>query len=135
MGLLSLLSLNTFGASELKPGQIWEYKTRKGEESSRITILKIEPDDKNNDRIIHLSISGLKMKSTLDGLTRIVDTLGHIPTSEKVIKPGLVKLIGNTRISEDMLEGIKQWKSAKGGIWTLSLAQTISTIEEGMNKK
>ncbi len=123
------------GASELKAGQIWEYKTRKNEENSRIVILKIDTENKSTDRILHLRILGLKMKSNLSGQPRVIEGLGHVPTSEKKIRADLIKLVGTTPITEDMLEGIKQWKAAKGGVWSQGLAQTISTIEESMNKK
>ena len=43
-------------------GQVWEYKTRPGEEASRIYIAKIDENEKLG-RIFHIYIDGLTIKN------------------------------------------------------------------------
>jgi hypothetical protein len=43
-------------------GQVWSYKTRPGEESSRVLINKIEAMPKLG-KVFHISVSAVKVKN------------------------------------------------------------------------
>lgn len=59
---LFLTNCNNSEPMKYKVGQEWNYKTRKGEESSTLKILKIEEYPKHG-KVIHISIGGLKVEN------------------------------------------------------------------------
>ena len=61
---------------ELKSGQVWKYNTRKGEEKSRVLILKVEQNDKG-ETVIHIAVSGLKIKNPQKEIG-ISEEIGHL---------------------------------------------------------
>jgi hypothetical protein len=75
------------------------------------------------------------MKSYLSGEERLVKAIGHVPILEKVIRDDLIKNESNTKIQDNMLTGITEWKNANGGFWSKSIKDVISMIEKGMGEK
>jgi hypothetical protein len=119
--------------SEFKVGQVWNYKARTNEESSTLVILKVEtaPGWSN---IVHVGVRGLKLK-TANGIT---DTLPHVPIDETSVKNSVTTKVTDSGKLTDFQEGYKLWNEAassgEGGVFTLSVAEVVSTIEEGLNK-
>src|SRR5947207_3386083 len=66
--------------SEFKVGQVWNYRTRPGEENSTLVVLKVEtaPGWKT---IVHIGVTGVKLK-TAKG---IQDTVPHLPIDEAAL--------------------------------------------------
>ena len=46
------------------PGQVWTYKTRPGEEASRIIVCRVETDPKLGE-IVHIHVNGLQISRDL----------------------------------------------------------------------
>jgi hypothetical protein len=119
--------------SEFKVGQVWNYRARPGEESSTLVILKVEtaPGWSN---IVHVGVTGLKFK-TAKG---IQDTLPHLPMDETFVKSSVTTKVGDDGKRTDFQEGYKMRREAassgKGGVFTLSVAEVVSTVEEGLKK-
>ena len=119
--------------SEFKVGQQWNYKTRPGEESSTLVVLKVvtAPGWSN---IVHVGVTGLKLK-TPNGIT---DNLPHVPIDETSVKNSVTTKVTDSGKLTDFQEGYKLWNEAassgKGGVFTLSVAEVVSTIEEGLKK-
>lgn len=135
--LMSLLSfLRIASAQDFTEGQVWSYKTRKGEESSRVLINKVETNPKFG-KIFHISVSGVKVKNPrISG--GISTNLPHFPVSEETLKKSLTKLKGKNQPNPDYYEGYQTWKSAfdKGnaGIFTIDVADIVGVVEEAINK-
>ena len=68
-------------SDKFKVGQVWKYNNRLGEDSSTLTILKIEKYEKG-DTIIHIRVDGVKIYSP-QAATGYSDFIGHLPFSEK----------------------------------------------------
>lgn len=117
-----------------KAGQVWNYATRNGEESSTLTILKIEKYD-NGDIIVHIRVDSVKIHSA-QSATGYTSFIGHLPYSEKAISNSITKLAGQNENLPDFSEGYNQWKEAwvsgKGGYWTVALKQAIDSIDKAM---
>jgi hypothetical protein len=117
---------------KFKVGQVWKYSSRLGEESSTLTILKIEKYEKS-DIIIHIRVDGIKLynPSAASGYS---DLIGHMPFSEKAISKSVTELVEQNNNLPDFSEGYNLWKEAwesgKGGYWTIDLKEAI----EGMDK-
>ncbi|WP_228433278.1 hypothetical protein [Chryseobacterium arthrosphaerae] len=80
IAVLFLLSFSCTKKDQYSVGQEWNYKTRPTEKSSILKILKIE-EYPETGKVIHISISGLKIKNPASP-TGYAENLSHIPISE-----------------------------------------------------
>ena len=119
--------------SDFKVGQIWNYKTRPGEESSTLVILKVEAAQ-GWSTIVHVGVVGLKIK----GPKGIQDTVPHMPFDEAAVKKSVTTKVSDNGQLTYFREGYGLWNSAassgKGGVFTISVAEAVAAIEEGLNK-
>lgn len=125
---LSWLAVFAFGlvgaapAHTYKEGQVWEYQTRPGDEGSLLRIQKIEPDAHGS--IYHISVIGVHFHDLpLSG--QIV----HMPVSERTLDASVTLLSSSSASFPDASEGIEQWRSARGGVFTVTIAEAISLAE------
>lgn len=122
---------------KFKVGQVWKYSNRNGEDSSTLTILKIEKYDKG-DTIIHIRVDAVKIYSP-QSATGYTDFIGHLPFSENAISKSVIKLVGQNDNLPDFSEGYNQWKEAwdsgKGGYWTVDLKEAIDGVDKAMQPK
>src|SRR5262245_24931597 len=80
-------------AADLKPGQIWEYRTRAGEEGSRLTVLKIESHPKLGN-IVHVALDGLHIRNpAIPGGSS--SKVAHLPYQEAALRQSLTKPSGH----------------------------------------
>jgi hypothetical protein len=118
-------------------GEIWKYKNRPGEDSSTLTILKIEKYEKG-DTIIHVRIDGIKLFNP-NAPGGYSNSLGHLPFSEKVISGAVTRLVGQAEVLPDFQDGYNQWRAAwdsgKAGYWTLDPAEAIQGMDSVMREK
>jgi hypothetical protein len=123
-------------AQVFSEGQVWSYKTRKGEENSTVLINKVESHPKLG-KIFHISISGVKIENqrTAGGVST---ELSHSPVSEDVLKKSLTKLLRNSSPNSDYVEGYKTWKEAfdrgDAGVFTVEVADIVGFIEKAINQ-
>lgn len=126
-----LMSALAESKDSFKPGQIWTYITRTNESNSRLTILKIETIEKIGE-VIHIRIDGVKIKNphTKSGLST---ELPHLPFSSKALRADVKQLVEETKLIPDFKQGYDEWKKAKGGVFTTSVAETITFVEQTLN--
>jgi len=121
---------------KFKVGQVWKYETRINEENSTLQILKIEKV-KNQESIVHIYISGLKMKNP-NHETGISEFIGHLPISEHALSNSTTKLVLNNKKLPNFKEGYEMWKTAfdsgNAGYFTESVNNAINFIEEALIK-
>jgi hypothetical protein len=95
-------------------GQVWKYNNRIGEDSSTLTILKIEKYE-NGDTIIHIRVDGVKIYSPQSPIG-YSNFIGHLPFSEKVISKSVSKLVGQNNNLPDFSEGYNRWKEDRKSV-------------------
>jgi hypothetical protein len=123
--------------SRFQPGQVWQYKTRPGEESSRLTIAKVESDPKLGT-IIHIQIKDVALKSpTAPGEVRNV--ISHLPYAEQSLTESVTTMEKDRVNPTGWEEGYRLWKPAfdagKGGIWCIPVAEAVAAMEEALSKQ
>src|SRR6266478_4506497 len=93
--------------SEFKVGQVWNYKTRPGEEASMLVVLKVEtaPGWKP---IVHVGVTGLKIK-TAKG---IQDIIPHTPFDEAAVKNSVTTMVSDKGKLTNFQEGYGLWRAA-----------------------
>lgn len=131
-------SLFSFGvaAAEYSVGQVWEYKSRKDEESSRVYIVHIDQHEKLG-KIYHIYIEGINIKNPhIAGGIQV--ELPHAPVDEETLKLSLTKLVGKTDALPDISAGYGVWKEAfdsgEGGVFNIPISQIIQYIEDIVQK-
>ncbi|ULH15055.1 hypothetical protein MF271_13975 [Deinococcus sp. KNUC1210] len=121
-------------STEFAPGQCWAYRTRSGEEASRLLVLKVEV--LNGEEVVHLSIGGLAMKNPLspDGVTR---QIGHTPIAASALRRSVTHLEERGAELPEDESGYQQWKAAadrgEAGVFTLEVAGLVDAMEEALN--
>src|SRR5438552_16281800 len=73
------------------PGQVWQYKTRAGEEKSTLTILRVESLPKPIDVVIHVRVDNIRLKNCTGGPEP--DTMEHMPFTRAAIEGSVTKMI------------------------------------------
>ncbi|WP_417237886.1 hypothetical protein [Bizionia sp.] len=122
--------------TQLESGQIWKYKTRIGEEKSRVLILKIEKYEEK-ETVIHISVHGLKIKNAKIE-TGISEDIGHLPFSEESIIQSLTELVSSNNTLSNYEDGYNQWKDAfkigNAGVFSISIKEAVDYVEQTMNQ-
>ena len=112
------------------PGQVWQYKTRPGEEDSLVTILKVESAAKRT--IIHVRVDNVRLKNCSGGPEP--DTIGHMPFAREAIESSVTKLMKEDSKIPDFRAGYDEWRNACGGVYTISIADAIKADQVGFNQ-
>ena len=80
----------------------------------RAAISKVETLEKIGE-VVHISVSAVRVPG---GVTRI----GHLPMSRNALDRSVFELVRTENEPPD-LGGYESWKSAKGGVFTTSVAK------------
>ena len=124
--------------ADYEVGQVWEYKTRPGEEASRIYIARIDENERLG-RIFHIYVDGLKIKNkhTDSGYQT---ALRHSPVDKSTLDSSVTELIliDAEKDVPDVSEGYKVWKEAfdsgRAGVFNIPVARIIESIESIINQ-
>lgn len=119
---------------KLQVGDSWQYQTRPGEETSTLTVVKI---DSNSTRglIVHISLNGLRVKNArIDG--GISETISHMPFSANAIEASVTSLRMRAAPMPSFEAGYQLWRGAfargKAGVFTASIRDAIDGMEKAM---
>jgi hypothetical protein len=112
-----------------KPGQVWSYKARPGEEESTITILRVESTPKLG-LIVHVRIDKFKLENCKGNTGD--STMDHAPFAKAAIDKSVVKLLRTEKDIPDFDEGYKDWLSHCGGVYKVSVAEALTMTNKTM---
>lgn len=121
---------------EYKVGQKWSYRSRPGEESSYLIVVKIENEAKWGT-IIHVALGGLKMKNprSPNGFSESAD---HLPFSKDAIDKSAIKLLKDHVELPNFEPGYKLWRAAfddkRAGVYTITVAEAVNIMELSLNQ-
>lgn len=120
--------------TDFAPGQRWIYRTRPGEETSTVLILRCE--DWPSDTVIHVYLDGLRLRNPhLPG--GVQDTLSHTPVREDAVRASVTELIEERAALPHDGGGYETWRTAfergEAGVFTLPLADIVEALEVAVN--
>ena len=106
-------------------GQVWEYRTRRGESGSLLRIQKIEtlPELAELGPVYHISVIGLNLAPNVLG------TLQHVPVSRQTLDASVTRLSRKRADFPPAEAGIEEWRRAKGGVFTITVAQIAELLD------
>ena len=120
---------------KFKPGQVWSYKTRQGEENSSMEILRVEKYDEFGI-VIHVAVKGVNIRSA-DG--KVNNQIPHLPFTKEAIERSVIAMVQENQPLPQYEMGYNLWKDAinnrKGGVWTITVSEAITLAEDALNKK
>src|SRR5215831_3556967 len=123
-------ALKEVSDEKYKPGQVWSYKTRAGEEASTLTILLVEQASKGQ-RLVHIHVDGIQLKNCKGGdAPRIVD---HMPFAKESMDASVVALVGNAAIpayKEGYSEWRQGWDEGRAGFYTITVSAAIDRMQQ-----
>ena len=128
--MFSASLVQALGPGGYAEGQVWEYRTRPGEEGSLLKIQRIEqhPAFSAQGGIYHISIVGLR----LSGATQI-RALPHAPVSRQTLDASVTRLATRSPDFPDAEEGIAHWRAAQGGVFTITVAEIAEMLDQSLS--
>ncbi len=110
-------------------GQVWQYTTRVGDEGSLLKIQRIEdaPASTKLSKIYHISVVGIHLTNP-----NIVPMLPHAPVSQATLDASVTTLSTSDRSFPPADPGITEWRQAKGGVFTISVAEIIEILDRNV---
>ena len=115
---------------EISKGQIWEYETRKGEESSRLYVLKVE--QYGRETVFHVALDNLHMKN-LYATGGVQTELPHIAVSAQSMAKSITKLCGTLEGLPLTTEGYLLWKESyaagEASVYRTPIKKVINQVE------
>lgn len=133
--LLSLLMTNAI-AQQFTEGQVWEYRSRPGEQGSTLLINKLEADPRLGS-IFHISVRAVKVKNARSP-TGITTELPHFPVSMQTLQASVTRLRGKESPNPEYREGYATWRKAfdegNAGIFTTPVAEIVEFVEKAINQ-
>lgn len=111
-------------------GQTWTFLVRPREPEAMLRIHRIEPDAAGH-LIYHIGVVGYR---TPNGAPV---EIAHLPVSEATLVQS-VRAQPDPRIAATLRflspdEGIAEWRRAKGGVFTQSMAGVLATIADAID--
>ncbi len=111
-------------------GQVWKYHTRPQDPSSLVKISEIGPGvGAIPGPIYHISVIGVHF-----GNAALPTTIGHLPVSRTTLDKSVAELTNSDAAFPDVADGIAQWRAARGGVFTISLAEIVGAMDQTMTK-
>lgn len=125
-------------------GQVWEYRTRPGDEGSLLKIQRIEAwpevaagaasapagDGAEGGRVYHISLVGVRL-----GPGRAPSALQHMPVSRETLDASVIRLSEASPAFPDPAEGLATWREARGGVFTIPVAEIVGALEQMLSRQ
>jgi hypothetical protein len=107
-------------------GQVWEYKTRVGDEASLLKIQRIEPNPAfiKSGSVYHISVVGFRFQNP-----KMIPVLPHAPVTEETLDASVTTLSQRNPEFPSVDPGITEWRQANGGVFTISVAEIIEILD------
>ena len=117
-------------------GQVWKYKTRPHESDSRLTVVRVDPDDHEFGNIIHIYISAVDIPNSdaPDGKTVFIQ---HMPYEEDALSNSVLELDTETNELPNYQDGYQLWKAAfekgEAGVFSVDVAKAVDFVQQSIS--
>ena len=116
--------------STYSPGQVWSYKTRPGEASSTVTILRVERTPKLGI-IVHVRVDGVKFKNCTGGPSP--SEIDHAPFTKGALDKSVSRQLRIVSKLPAYEAGYGDWLAHCGGVYTVTLAEMVDVDDASFN--
>jgi hypothetical protein len=116
---------------KFRVGDVWEYETRKGEEHSRLTIVKID-NSPELGLIVHIGVDNVRFLNCSGGPEP--EAVPHMPFARKALEASVKKRVASGQPLPAFQSGYEEWKTAyskkHAGVYVVSVAGAVSVAEK-----
>ena len=124
-------ALTETAQTAFRPGQVWSYQTRPGEDSSRVIVLRVE-EAPELGVIVHVAVEGLNIRNPKAPGGRITRAQ-HLPFAKAAVERSVVSKLQDDSPIPPFEEGYRVWREAydqqKGGVFTITIAEAVQLLE------
>src|SRR5260370_6700649 len=113
---------------KFKPGQVWAYQTRPGEAASTLTVLRVDSYGKIGI-IVHIRVDGLRAHNPRG---ERVPSVEHMPFTRDAILLSVDRLLKSNQ-PLPTIEGLDRWRSDCGGVYTISVRDSVDVMQKTLN--
>ncbi|MFQ5846089.1 MAG: hypothetical protein ACE5IQ_00270 [Candidatus Methylomirabilales bacterium] len=128
--------LSPYTRSVFQPGQVWTYKTRPGEEGSRIIIGRVESAPIIGT-IVHIKVVGVAVKNPRSP-KGVSTEISHIPMTEEALADSVRERVQEELSLEGFEEGYAAWRESwdqgRGAAFSDPVADVIGLVEQTLNR-
>jgi hypothetical protein len=122
--------------SAFQPGQVWAYRTRPGEEGSRIIVGAIDRVPKEG-RVVHITVTRIRLR-TANVPGGYANQISHLAIGESFLLESIREQVDTTGIDPGDFEGgYENWLDAyeAGSLFVqkVPLAEALDRIEASQN--
>ena len=121
--------LREYAGSTFRPGQVWRYHTRPGEDSSTLTVLRVETHP-TAGVVVHIAVDGVRVRTPAGGTAT---ELGHLPLAEEALRRSVTEKVRDGAPTDRGMEGYREWRRAfdagRGGVFTTTVAECVDFVE------
>lgn len=117
--------------STFQVGEVWSYHARPGEETSTVTVLKVETSPRLGN-VVHVAVDGLRIKSPrVPG--GVMTGIGHIALTEEAARQSLVSRVQLIATLPPFEQGYAHWldllNRGRGNVCTNTLISVVEGLE------
>ena len=87
--------------------------------------MELDPSFQRGLPIYHISLIGVHL-----GRNHDLTVIGHLPVSKETLDKSVTALVESAAQFPDTTEGIEQWRKAKGGVFTISIAEIVTIMDQ-----
>jgi hypothetical protein len=122
-------------AADYRQGQVWKYKTRKGEENSLLYIVRIDSVE-DFGSIYHIYLDGLRIRNIhLEGGYQSI--LQHSPVDKATLDASVTELVSDCGDIPDISASYAAWRepfdAGEAGVFNIPVDMIIECIEQAAN--
>src|SRR5437870_13231041 len=125
------VSLTDATDDKFRVGNVWEYETRKGEERSRLTILKVD-NSPELGVIVHIGVDNVRLSNCRAGPEP--EAVPHMPFVRKALEASVKKKVASEQPLPDYEDGYQEWRTAyskkRAGVYIIGVANAVSVAEK-----
>jgi hypothetical protein len=126
--------LRDYSGSRFHPGQVWRYHARPGEDSSTLTVLKVERHPETGV-IVHVRVTGVHVRTPGGDYA---SELGHLPISEDALRRSVTTKVRDGAPTDRGTDGYQEWRraydSGRGGVFTTTVSECVAFVEQAANQ-
>lgn len=124
----------TAGEGRFEDRQVWRYRTRAGEEGSRVVVGRVERWERLGV-VVHVRLTGLRLANPriAGGLSGTID---HLPLSEQALGDSVLELTTEPPDLAGFEDGYASWREAfdrgQAGVFSVPLPEVLAFVERGL---
>jgi hypothetical protein len=124
--VMMMVSGQALAAHDYAVGQVWEYKTRPGDEGSLLKVQQIdnEPAFAKLGPVYHISIIGFHLTNP-----QMTPALPHATVTKAVLDESVTRISSSDAIFPNAQAAVAEWRQAKGGVFTISVAEIVGLAD------